>query len=96
MEPLVSTGAHWATSLDEALTISPITLICVSSYSMTSYLPGMDDVFESLIEVKAIKQNSKPVLLPSAHLPKPNPCTACPVYRTNLDEFKSYLWQRDF
>ncbi len=51
MEPLVSTGAHGATSLDEALTISPITLICVSSYSMTSYLPGMDDVFESLIEV---------------------------------------------
>ena len=51
MEPLVSTGAHWATSLGEALTISPIALICVSSYNMTSYLPGMDDVVESLIEV---------------------------------------------
>jgi 3-hydroxyisobutyrate dehydrogenase-like beta-hydroxyacid dehydrogenase len=48
MEPLISTGALGANSLDEALKNSPIALICVSNYSMTSYLLGTDDVVENL------------------------------------------------
>jgi hypothetical protein len=50
-EPLIPTGAQGITSIGEALKNSAIASICVSSYNMTSYLPDMDDVVESLIEV---------------------------------------------
>ena len=48
MAPLISAGANGAASLGEALKNSPIALICVSNYNMTSDLLGMDDVVENL------------------------------------------------
>jgi len=43
MEPLVSAGAHGATSLGEAIQMSPVVLISVGNYEMTFRLFGMDD-----------------------------------------------------
>ena len=43
MEPLISAGAQGATSLDEAIQMSPVVLISVSNYEMTFRLFGMDD-----------------------------------------------------
>ena len=45
MKPLVSSGARGARSLGEAMQMSPVVLICVSNYEMTSQLFGMDDNF---------------------------------------------------
>ena len=45
MEPLISAGAHAATSLDEAIQLSPVVLICVSNYEMTSQLFGVDAAY---------------------------------------------------
>ena len=42
MEPLVSAGARGARSLGEAMQMSPVVLISVSNYEMTSQLFGMD------------------------------------------------------
>jgi len=42
MEPLISAGAHSATSLGEAIQLSPVVLISVSNYEITSQLIGMD------------------------------------------------------
>ena len=42
MEPLISAGAHSATSLGEAIQLSPVVLISVSNYEITSRLFGMD------------------------------------------------------
>jgi len=43
MEPLISAGAHGATSLGEAIQLSPVVLISVGNYEMTFRLFGMDD-----------------------------------------------------
>ena len=58
MEPLMSTGAHGATSLGEALKNSPIALICVSNYNMTANLLGMDDVVENLNGCSVVQLSS--------------------------------------
>ena len=58
MEPLISAGAHGAASLGEALINSPIALICVSNYNMTSNLLGTDDVVESLNGCSVVQLSS--------------------------------------
>jgi len=58
MEPLVSAGAHGATSLGEAIQMSPVVLICVSNYEMTSQLFGMDDVVGQLAGRSVVQLSS--------------------------------------
>jgi 3-hydroxyisobutyrate dehydrogenase-like beta-hydroxyacid dehydrogenase len=48
MEPLISAGAQGATSLGEAIQMSPVVLISIGNYEMTFRLFGMDGNVEYL------------------------------------------------
>ncbi len=58
MEPLISAGAHGVTSLGEAIQMSPVVLISVSNYEMTSQLFGMDDVVGQLAGRSVVQLSS--------------------------------------